>query len=315
MPHHLRHADRLGKFSDGAGRERIEMSTVALLRRLGTAVLAACLVATSAAALELDPYQDALFAYPATLLREDDGAFLAVDYQEMRDINGRDEIPERRVRSRYVSLKPKRQQATETISHAGRVIDVIRVGEAAGARFAVVFIHGRGGDRRLGGDDYRFGGNFNRLKNLATRNGGVYLSPSVKSFDGAGIADIAALIGWVRASAPGAKIVVSCASMGSFVCWGLARDNEAVSLLSGMMIMGGVSEPAFIGSAAYKARLPLFFSHGSRDSVYRADDQVRLYKSLIAQGYPTRFVLFETGSHGTPVRMTDWRDSLNWILK
>jgi hypothetical protein len=25
--------------------------------------------------------------------------------------------------------------------------------------------------------------------------------------------------------------------------------------------------------------------------------------------------LFETGSHGTPVRMTDWRDALNWILE
>jgi hypothetical protein len=25
-------------------------------------------------------------------------------------------------------------------------------------------------------------------------------------------------------------------------------------------------------------------------------------------------VLFQTGSHGTPVRMTDWRDSLDWIF-
>jgi len=25
-------------------------------------------------------------------------------------------------------------------------------------------------------------------------------------------------------------------------------------------------------------------------------------------------VLFQTGGHGTPVRMTDWRETLNWIL-
>jgi len=27
-----------------------------------------------------------------------------------------------------------------------------------------------------------------------------------------------------------------------------------------------------------------------------------------------RFVRFETGTHGTPIRMTDWRETLNWML-
>ena len=31
-------------------------------------------------------------------------------------------------------------------------------------------------------------------------------------------------------------------------------------------------------------------------------------------GYPARFVRFETGTHGTPIRMTDWRETLNWML-
>jgi hypothetical protein len=25
-------------------------------------------------------------------------------------------------------------------------------------------------------------------------------------------------------------------------------------------------------------------------------------------------VRFETGTHGTPIRMTDWRETLNWML-
>jgi hypothetical protein len=25
-------------------------------------------------------------------------------------------------------------------------------------------------------------------------------------------------------------------------------------------------------------------------------------------------VLFQTGGHGTPVRMTDWRETLNWLF-
>jgi predicted esterase len=82
-----------------------------------------------------------------------------------------------------------------------------------------------------------------------------------------------------------------------------------------MMIMGGATDPTFQQSAAYAAKLPMFFSHGSMDPVYAASDQIKLYKSLIGENYPTRFVLFETGNHGTPVRMTDWRDSLNWIFR
>ncbi|MDK1483140.1 hypothetical protein QN226_31390, partial [Sinorhizobium sp. 6-117] len=50
---------------------------------------------------------------------------------------------------------------------------------------------------------------------------------------------------------------------------------------------------------------------GALDAPFR--DLVALYRSLKSKDYPTRFVLFETGSHGTPVRMTDWRDALNWI--
>jgi 4-methylaminobutanoate oxidase (formaldehyde-forming) len=41
-----------------------------------------------------------------------------------------------------------------------------------------------------------------------------------------------------------------------------------------------------------------------------------LYERLKARksDYPARFALFETGTHGTPIRMTDWRLILNWMF-
>ncbi|PDT80976.1 phospholipase [Sinorhizobium sp. BJ1] len=274
-------------------------------------------ITASAEAEPLRPYKDALFGYPGVLREEDGGGFRVVDYQELRDINGRDQIPERRVKRSYVSLGVKSSQADETLDLdlGGRSLDVTRVGPDRGAAFTVIFIHGRGGDRRLGANDFSFGGNFNRLKNLAVGNGGTYYAPSVRSFDAAGVADIAALIRFAAERSGGRPVVLSCASMGSFICWGISRDQQAAAMLGGMMVMGGVADPAFEESAAYKARLPVFFSHGSNDSVYPAEAQVALYRSLRNKDYPARFVLFETGSHGTPVRMTDWRDALNWILE
>jgi len=290
------------------------MSTVQLSKKTILATLIVTLATLPALALELKSSKDDLFSYPGLLASEDNGDFITVDYREMRDINGRDQIPERRVKGAYVSLGVRWKQEFETLEAEGRKIDVFRAGKIPDAKFAVIFLHGRGGDRKLGADDYRFGGNFNRLKNLAVDNGGVYLAPSVRSFDSEGAADVAALIRDVRRQAPAARIVLSCASMGSIVCWTLANDANVVGALSGMMIMGGVSNPDFVKSPAYAAHLPMFFSQGSHDSVYAADLQIALYRQLHAKSYPTRFVLFETGSHGTPVRMTDWRDSLNWIF-
>ncbi|OAP34608.1 phospholipase [Sinorhizobium glycinis] len=296
------------------GAHRVSMSTIVFAVRCLLAPVLFSSVVASAEAEPLQPYKDALFGYPGVLREEDGGDFRVVDYQELRDINGRDQIPERRVKRSYVSLGVKSRQVNETLDLGGRSLDVTRVGPGRGAAFTVIFIHGRGGDRRLGANDFSFGGNFNRLKNLAVGNGGTYYAPSVRSFDAAGVADVAALIRFAAERSASRPVVLSCASMGSFICWGVSRDQKATAMLSGMMVMGGVADPEFRKSAAYKARLPMLFSHGSRDSVYPAEAQVALYRSLKNKNYPARLVLFETGSHGTPVRMTDWRDALNWIL-
>jgi hypothetical protein len=300
----------------GLYRERGAMSTIDMIRRLAAAVLVVALAAYGASALELKSYKDELFAYPGILAQEDGGAFITVDYKKARDLNARDEIPEHKVKGKYVSLGVTWfSQHYETVENAGRKVDVFRVGKLQTAKFAVIFVHGRGGDRKLGANDFTFGGNFNRLKNLVSDNSGVYFTVSAKDFEDRGSGDVAALIDYIHAGAPHAKIVLSCASMGTLICWQLTRDATVVGQLSGMMIMSGISDPNFPKTAAYQAKLPMFFSHGSDDPVYAAADQIKLYKSLFAEDYPTRFVLFQTGNHGTPIRMTDWRDSLNWIFR
>jgi len=269
---------------------------------------------SGASAEALKPFKDDLFSSQPVLESHDGGAFETIDYQSARDINARDEIPERRVKRPYLSLGVRWKQKDETLVLGDRKLDVTRVGPEAAQAFTVIFVHGRGGDRRLGSDDYRFGGNFNRLKNLAVDNGGTYYAPSVKSFDAAGVADVATLIAHAYDQSGHRPVVLSCASMGSFVCWAIARDPETVKRLAGMVIIGGATDPEFLKSPFYAARLPVWFTHGGNDPVYPAAGQQAFFEKLFKSGYPTRFTLFATGSHGTPVRMIDWRKVLNWIL-
>lgn len=290
------------------------MSTIHFVIITAIAAIFSLVPTSGASADALKPFKDDLFSRQTVLESRDNGAFETIDYQEMRDINGRDQVPERRVRQAYVSLGIRRQQDEESLMLGSRRLDVVRAGPAQYAAFTVIFIHGRNGDRRLGANDYTFGGNFNRLKNLVVQNGGTYYSPTVKTFDSDGVASIAALIRYASDQSQGRPVVLSCASMGTFICWGVTRDAESVKRLKGMLVMSGTADPDFRKSPFYKAKLPLWFVHGSLDPVYAAEDQEAFFEKLYKGGYPTRFTLFETGNHGTPIRMTDWRKVLNWIL-
>ncbi len=269
-----------------------------------------------AAPVELPHFKDDLFAYPATLSTGDGGRYRVVDYREMRDINGRDAIPERRVRNNYVSLGVRRQQADLVARTPAGDVPHVAVGKRQGASLIVVYLHGQGGSRKQGVDDFTFGGNFNRIKNLVAEAGGLYLSPDFSDFGDHGENEIAALIGFYAEASPGAPVFVACGSMGGALCWRLADNAKVATHLGGLLLLGSMWNDSFFSSAAFARRVPVFFGQGSHDTVFPVERQEAFFRAILkrAPDYPTRFVRFETGTHGTPIRMTDWRDTLNWML-
>jgi predicted esterase len=262
----------------------------------------------------LAPYKDAEFALPATLAGAWEEGFVTVAYDKMRDIHQRDEVPEKRVKRNYVSLAVRGDQADLTVPTIVGDVEVVATGTSAGARFVVIYIHGQGGSRRQGADDYTFGGNFNRLKNLAARNGGLYLSPDFTDFGARGLAEITALIGRARGGAvPGAPVIVACASQGGAICNALALSPVG-GTLDGLAFLGASPDGRLLTSDAYANRVPIYVGHGSDDSVFAIAKVEAFHAQLAKGGYPARMVRFETGSHGTPIRMTDWRQVLNWMM-
>ena len=280
-----------------------------------TSFFLAALLAQPAAAQLLAPFKDQLFAYPAILAEADGGRHATVDYREQRDINGRDEIPERRAWGNYVDLAPRRvQKDLVAETSAGRVPHGA-VGRQEKARFIVLYLHGQGGSRRQGMDDFTFGGNFNRIKNLAARNDGLYLTADFSDFGENGARQVAALLSHYAGRSPGAPVFVACGSMGGGLCWRLADDAALAPRLGGLLLLGSHWDEGFLRSRAFRRRVPLFFGHGGNDRVYPVAKQEAFFRSILkrAPGYPARFVRFETGSHGTPIRMSDWRGILNWM--
>ncbi len=132
-------------------------------------------------ALELKPFKDDLFAYPGILESKDNGDWIKVDYRKERDIYQRDTEPERKVKWQYVSMGVTWNQSFDTVDMGGRAQarDLHRR-QGRQAEIQRGLHSCRGVDRKLGASDERFGGNFNRLKNLAVENGGVYVAPTVR---------------------------------------------------------------------------------------------------------------------------------------
>lgn len=268
---------------------------------------------------QLGPHKDPLFQYPGILEQRFGGDFVRVDYLKGRDIWVRDEIPERRVKSKYVR-RVGFQQKNLSFSAKGRKHDYFAVGKRKGARLIVIYLHGRNGSRHQGVNDYTFGGNFNRIKNLMVKNGGLYLAPDFTDFGAAGAQDIKALIAQVRVDNPAAPVMVACGSMGGYLCWRLAKDPAIAPLLGGLLLFGSLYDEGYFGSLGARARakpLPIYMGHGTWDEVFNWQEREAFFRRVKARNtaYPIRLALFDTGTHGTPIRMTDWRLTLNWMLR
>ena len=267
-------------------------------------------------AAELAPYKNDLFAYPGIIEQTDGGRRVVVDYNELRDVNGRDEVPERRVKRSYVSMAPKAQEEDVALSTSVGRVTLMATGKQKGASIIVAYLHGKGGNRRQGSNDYTFGGNFNRIRNLMVLNNGLYLTPDFTDFGDKGASEVKAMLEIAMTVSPNAKVFVACGSMGGFLCHRLAADAAFAPKLSGMLLLGSFPDPEFQKSAFYKRKLPLFIGHGSLDKSSPVTNMEAFYAGIRKNSpdYPVWLHRFEAGIHGTPVRMSDWRLALNLML-
>jgi hypothetical protein len=291
------------------------------MRTFVCSLVATALLAGAGLAAErfrLAPFKDGIFKLPKTLASNADGSYVVVEFDPKRDIDGRDLVPEKQAKPQYVSLDVNRTRQ-DLVLHDGKVnVPFVEIGDLTKpARAAVIFVHGNNGNRFQGVDDGTFGGNFNRLKNLVAKSGGIYLSPGLSDAKLGGTAEVKLLMLEFAGRSPGAPIFLVCASNGGNICWRLIRDPKVTGLITGVLLVGATADFDFPDTPVGKAkRIPIYVGHGNKDKVIAWEKQDKFYKTMrnLLPGYPLRVVIFDKGAHGTPMRMTDWRQVINWML-
>jgi hypothetical protein len=294
-------------------------------RRAGfaTMLLSAGLTAapTAAEPYRLAPFKDELFAYQVILDSAYDGAYREVEYNRPRDLYARDTVRGERVDPKYVSLDTDAALADLSVKLGRRTIRYYAVGRVdGGAKAVVVFVHGLGVGRDIGINDWIHGGNFNRIKNLMMRNDGVYLSPSFSDFGSDGTAEIRDLVLFTSAQSPEAPVFLACGSMGARICWRLMRDDAVRPLLGGLILFDPVmdrDDMEFAAGLDAASRVPILITGSREDRVVGWKSQRDLFFAMKKDvpDYPIHYVLFSAGTHGLSLRMTDWRETLNWMLE
>jgi pimeloyl-ACP methyl ester carboxylesterase len=294
------------------------------LHRQGLIALAALLLigsAAHAAPYRLEPYKDELFAYQNILQTEYGGDFLLVDYDRPRDLYARDEIKLEKVKPEYLDLATQAVESDMSIKVSGRKVAYTAVGKTGGgAEAIVIFIHGRGTDRRSGASDFIHGGNFNRIKNLMMRNGGLYISADFSDFGKRGTAEMKALLLDQASRSPDAPVFLACGSWGGRICWRLIADGETGPLVKGVLFLDSEMNDDFVATAAKlppERRPAIHISSTMEDWILGHKSQLAFFQRMKKEvpDYPIRFVLFDSGTHGISLRMTDWRQVLNWMLE
>jgi hypothetical protein len=269
----------------------------------------------------LAPYKDELFAYPKIMKTDYGGDFVMVEFNEERDVNGRDEIPLKKAFDKMVDLDVNQHKEDLRLEDGAGGTQFLAVGKTRGdAKIIVIFMHGWHGDRTLAMEDLRFGGNFNRLKNLMVRNDGVYISPDFVGFGERAKDQMVALMKHYGEISPGAPIILGCASTSCKVMYRLLEDPQSASLLSGVVLFGGGKYDPFLESPVFKNPerwVPIYIGHGSEDKTNNWVTLELFFKAIkkAQPDYPIRYDLFVGGVHGTPIRMADWRMVINWMLE
>jgi len=291
--------------------------------RLLPVLLVALIVAASAGAASkyrFGPFKDELFK-TKVLARSFGGAYMLVEFVQARDLDGRDAVPEKKAKPQYVALEVDAKQQDLVLGEGSLKVPFVAVGDITKpVKSAFIFVHGRHGNRFQGVDDWTFGGNFNRLKNLMVRNGGIYLSPGVVDAGETGTRQVRLLVNEVIKHSPKARVFIGCSSNGGKICWNLFNEPAVAVHLGGILLLGATSGYSFVSRAPEAGdprAVPIYVGHGNKDKVIGLKAHERLFKTVQAlrPGYPMKLVVFDGGAHGTPMRMTDWRAVLNWMLE
>lgn len=270
------------------------------------------------------PYKDELFTPDTIAIANENCNISLYDYNEIDHVNGRDCAKENGFH--FPMAQPKRIKDVSKLRRERKDIPGVdatwEIGRSPNEKInppkcAIVWCHGAVESKsphHLGARDSNFGANNNRLMNLAIQKNCVYYSPNFRGRNG--YYAIQSLIDYLK-SKNFNEVFISASSAGAAALNIAASNPKNTDILAGLIYNGTYASPINVSrTPAFKSGVPIVFSHGANDKYQQIrDDFIKVQEMYPPSKTPynnTWLQVFKNGGHGTPIRMIDWRHTLNW---
>src|SRR5262249_39946760 len=111
-------------------------------------------------------------------------------------------------------------------------------------------------------------------------------------------------------------VFIACLSFGGGLCWRLAEaGSDSTGAIQGIFVLGASVDRSFLEHVPV-SRPHIYLGIGSKDTFARWRSAETFFKDLKTADpdYPIKLTVFDAGTHGTAIRLTDWVAVLNWML-
>lgn len=264
--------------------------------------------------------KDKLFEYRNILEKWTNDDYVKVDYVEKIDLYERDIEPVDKVKEEYIDISyiEKWYEKEEKINISWKELTYFIAKKDDNIDKLVIYIHWWWWNRFQGMSDYTFGWNFNRVKNLMIHNTGAYISPDFSNFWYKGQNEIHKIILNQKEKNKNLKnVFIACGSSGWEVCWGLFNNEEFNKDINWIILVWSSVNYWFFNNKEIKKRLiPIFLGHWTNDKQIWYQWHTNFFNKIKQENinYPIKLHLYNTWVHWTPIRMINWKETIEWML-
>lgn len=264
-------------------------------------------------------FKDDLFSYKWVLEEKLDWNWRLIQFSMKEDVEDRDEIDVDKVFEHYIDRKTEEYREikwlywVEWFSYY-EVTD--RNQKDEDKKLVVLYFHWKWWNKTWWINDETFWWNFNRIQNLMIENSWVYITTDtelwVKSEN-----NHWKLLKHLKTKYKNAKIILIWWSNWWIMLWKLLNNKEYNKFIDWIILSWTIldeNKSWYSTDFLIKNRIPVYIAHWNKDHIQFWEKEIFL-KSFLSQWWLWKVVIFNWWIHGTPIRMIDYKEAINWMIE
>lgn len=242
-----------------------------------------------------------------------------IDYSQKKYINDRDKIAWEIVKDEFIDMKVEKFIEKNSFEiEKWKKFEYYELKDKSkdneSKEVIVIYLHWHWWNKAQWMNDKSFWWNFNRLKNLILENNWIYITTDVDLWLNESLVWHILLIEKLKSEYKNAKIIIAWASNWWVFLWHLLNSSRINKFIDWAIFLWTILDNSKSYNFMIQNWIPLYIWHWTHDfNPYKEKEE--FIKIFNEQWWMWQVEIFKNWVHWTPIRMIDWKETINWILK